>query len=291
MRRSNPRPPLTSATTARAHGASDVGAGAAAPLACCCDPLVARLVALSSSDEPPDGSPNGAQTSADAEPSPPDWFLIDRALTGDAGQLARREHARLQRWVGAWLDDFEAAWLELTADARRSTLARASSASAPSAWRPCRPTRARGTPPTSRRCSGGGPTRRAASSRRSPTRSRARRRGELSAHYEELAARDGEFEVWALQWCHLAAVELWYAVVLPRRAVERGDECAVCMDELETSANLSVHASALACEHVRYPDYWQQWTRRDATCPICREPYLYRVEVADAPLPTSSATA
>ena len=50
--------------------------------------------------------------------------LIDRGLTGDAGQLARREHARLQRWAGAWLDDFEAAWLELTADARRSTLAR-----------------------------------------------------------------------------------------------------------------------------------------------------------------------
>ena len=48
--------------------------------------------------------------------------------------------------------------------------------------------------------------------------------GELSAHYEELAARDGEFETWALQWCHLAAVELWYAVVLPRRAVARGDE-------------------------------------------------------------------
>ena len=95
-------------------------------LACCCDPLVARLVALSSADELPDGSPDGASASADSEPAPPDWFLIDRALTGDAGQLARREHARLQRWVGAWLDDFEAAWLELTADARRSTLARAS---------------------------------------------------------------------------------------------------------------------------------------------------------------------
>ena len=76
--------------------------------------------------QPPDGSPDGASASASSEPSPPDWFLIDRGLTGDAGQLARREHARLQRWVGAWLDDFEAAWLELTADARRSTLARAS---------------------------------------------------------------------------------------------------------------------------------------------------------------------
>ena len=254
-------------------------------LACCCDPLVARLVALSSADEPPDGSPEGAPTSADSEPAPPDWFLIDRALTGDAGQLARREHARLQRWVGAWLDDFEAAWLELTADARRSTLARASERIGAKCLAPL-PADARARYPADFEAA----QRRWADAPRGfvATLADAKPRaaaGELSAHYEEIAARDGEFETWALQWCHLAAVELWYAVVLPRRAVARGDECAVCMDELETSANLSVHASALACEHVQCPDCWQQWTRRDATCPICREPYLYRVEVADAPLP------
>lgn len=92
------------------------------------------------------------------------------------------------------------------------------------------------------------------------------------------AVHSARFASLALQGFHEQAVELWYAVMLPRHAVERGEECAVCMEPLAATTELALHAAALCCDHLVCADCWGAWSHREPTCPLCRTPYLYRVD-------------